>query len=329
MTPAGVAVADDPFVGARRHAELDRGGVLLEFPRKSAPTASSSGTVVDALASTFGSGGSESAPTLNAAAYEALSAWSNALTSDSHKWVTTANDFNRANVAGMRVYVSPEAVANATNDVLWSGYFGFGGSNASAWRTSDAWFEPLAISPVNVDREVLYRRAALSLDRSRENLLEGYLRQLDASTAPHAQAEPGDVVDSLTREHGVGQLVIAQALGVSPTAVRKWRRREAATPGHRGRLARFAGLIDLLDESGVHDPGGWLCIPVSDRGTLRPLEMFSAGRADLVLLLASQIDEPHDVLDLFDPRWRENFGVDEEYDVIEHADGSRSAVPRR
>jgi hypothetical protein len=40
------------------------------------------------------------------------------------------------------------------------------------------------------------------------------------------------------------------------------------------------------------------------------------------------VDEPREVLDLFDPEWGQHYGIDEEYEVIEHADGSRSAVPR-
>lgn len=319
------ALADWHLTPDQPRAELDRGGVVIDFPKQSVPTASSSGTIVD---TTFGAVEAKRSPTtMDAAAYEALWTVSNAVSSDAYKWVTTANDFYRTNVAGMRVHFAPETLLNETNDILWSGYVGAFGEPVAT--TSELWFDPLAFAPVNVDREGAYRRAVVQLGNTRDALLSEYSAVLDVAAAPHSQAEPKDVVDALTREYGVSQLVIAQALGVTATAVRKWRRGETATPSNRGRLARFAALVELLDDAEVHDPAGWLGIPVSDRSTLRPLDMFVAGRPELVLLLASRIDEPRTVLDLFDPSWADTYSVDEEYEVVQHGDGSRSAVPRR
>lgn len=325
MSAAPLGAIDLPNARDQHHADVDRGGVVLDFPKRGLPTASSSGTVVDRTFDNLGLG--VVTPNPDAAAYEALWTLSKTVASDAYNWVTTANDFNRTNVSGMRVHVMPETFLNATNDIVWSGYLGNFGAEANS--AAGVWIEPLTVGPVNVDREVVYRRAIATADRARESLLNEYSAQLDAAAARYSQSEPKEVVDVLTRTHGVSQLVIAQALGVSPTAVRKWRRGEPATPSHRGRLARLAALVELLHDLEVHDPAGWLCIPVSDRSTLRPLDIFVANRPELVLLLASRIDQPRAVLDLFDPEWAEKFGIDEEYEIIEHADGSRSAVPRR
>jgi hypothetical protein len=185
------------------------------------------------------------------------------------------------------------------------------------------------VAPVNVDPIALYRRARQSAKRASENALGDIRRRLDSAKSEHAKASPRDVVGFLGQDLGVGQLTTARAVGVSPTAVRKWRRGEAAKPEHRSRLASFAALSSLLMEVGLHDPAGWIDIRISDQSTLTPLDLFVGGRGDLAVLLGARLADPQEALDAFDPAWRENYAPDPDYEVITLADGTRSAVPRR
>ena len=183
--------------------------------------------------------------------------------------------------------------------------------------------------PINLDPLAKYRVARRFAERTGLEALENLQRRLDTSKSNYAQARPEAVIRFLAEDLGIGQLTTARAVGVTPTAVRKWRRGEAAKPDHRGKLAAFAAMSSLLAEVGLHDPASWLDIPISHQSTITPLDLFLGGRSDIVLLLASRLAEPHEALDLFDAQWRENYPVDSEFDVVTLSDGSRSAFPRR
>lgn len=193
---------------------------------------------------------------------------------------------------------------------------------------SDLGNSVLSFSPVNVDPVHDHRELIGVLKRSRTDMLAGIRRQLDVAKAERAQEAPRDVVLALTLELGVGQLLAARAVGVSPTAIRKWRRGDQARPARRAQLAQFAAMCDLLRRTDLHDPAGWLEIPISSDSTLTPLDLYVEGRADLVVALANRLSDPHETLDAFDREWRVRFPIDREYEVITLDDGSRSAVPR-
>jgi hypothetical protein len=180
----------------------------------------------------------------------------------------------------------------------------------------------------NVDPVASYQSVKRTVTRARDEALAEFRRRLDVVAATYAQMPPRDVVLYLTESLGLGQLTTARAVDVSPTAIRKWRRGDSPRPERRAQLAQFAALCDVLTESGVHDPASWLDIPVSAESTVTKLDLFVAGRGDLVLLLASGLSEPQETLDLFVPDWRDRFPTDAEYEVITLDDGSRAVVPR-
>lgn len=182
---------------------------------------------------------------------------------------------------------------------------------------------------VNVDPAQAYRAARRNLVGSRDVVLGHFRRRLDKARAEYAQRPPSEVVSEMSDELGVSQLVIAQAVGVSPTAVRKWRRGDASRPDHRDRLARLAALARVLQDVGLHDPASWIEMPISDESTLTPLDVFRARRPELILLLAAGLADPQETLDAFDPSWRTNSARDPDYEVVTLADGTRSVVPRR
>jgi hypothetical protein len=188
---------------------------------------------------------------------------------------------------------------------------------------------PVRVAAVNVSGLEKLTRAKRAERDAREEALEDVRKRLDSATARYALLSPQEVVQYLADELGVGQLPTARAVGVTPTAVRKWRRGEPARTEHRTKLARFAALSEVLGEVGPHDPASWLEIPLSSEGTLTPMDLYLAGRSDLVLLQAARLDAPHETLDQFDPEWRAKYAIDTDYEVITLSDGSRSAVPRR
>lgn len=188
--------------------------------------------------------------------------------------------------------------------------------------------ELLASSAVNVEPLALLRIVRASADASRALVLADVRRRLDRAKAPHASRSPRDIVMELGDSYGLNQLSIARAVGVTPTAVRKWRRGEHARPEFRDRLALLMALLRLLQDAGQDQPAAWLEVPVSGDSSLTPLDLFSAGRSDLIMLLAAATEDPQTVLDSFDVDWREKYAPDREYMVIVAADGERAIVPR-
>src|SRR5690242_2150425 len=84
---------------------------------------------------------------------------------------------------------------------------------------------------------------------------------------------PG-LLDELARDRGMGWSDIAEVVGVSISAVRKWRKGGDASSERRRKLARIAALLDVLEEKGlVQDPAGWMDmdLPLGSGYFIRPL----------------------------------------------------------
>jgi len=186
---------------------------------------------------------------------------------------------------------------------------------------------PTETQPVNVLAH--YAHARTNARNSREAALGHVRRRLDIARAGYTQMSPRDVTTELGDALGVGQLLIARAVGVTPTAVRKWRRGEPARPEHLDRLAQLSALYRVLREVGVYDPASWIDIPISGESTLTPLDLLIGGHSDLAVLYASGLADPQETLDAFNAGWRADFPTDRDYEVVTLADGSRTVVPRR
>jgi hypothetical protein len=154
--------------------------------------------------------------------------------------------------------------------------------------------------------------------------------ELDDRTTQAARRAPSDLLQELAHERGLSWALIAKLAGVSPTAVRKWRRGEACTPENRRALARLIVFLKMVGEamSPIEDPESWLEMPLSDDATLAAADLYAAGELDLVLELASDRVTAHQALDTFDSEWRRRYERDERFEIVRAPDGDRTIVER-
>ena len=148
-------------------------------------------------------------------------------------------------------------------------------------------------------------------------------RQLEASAAV-------DLLDALADELLFPWSMLARVVGVSPTAVRKWRRGEAVTPGHHHRLAEFLAFCRTLQhrDPRIEDVPRWLEMPVDARSDVSRLDLFLAGTRAGLLDLASARRTGEDLLDEEAEGWRERAATTRRFVVLVHEDGTTSLVPR-
>jgi hypothetical protein len=152
---------------------------------------------------------------------------------------------------------------------------------------------------------------------------------LEESTALAARRDPIEVLEELAAEWGLSWTTIARMVGVSSTAVRKWRRGDPITGTNRRRLARvLAFLMWLRATYPVGDPASWLDMPIADASTLTITDLYAANRIDLVFELVGGRMNSTAVLDAFDPDWRVAYAADDRFEVVLAPDGEPAIVER-
>lgn len=156
--------------------------------------------------------------------------------------------------------------------------------------------------------------------------LHGEARELDLTERTFAKGKKSvaTLLDELTAERGMGWTAIAEAVGVSVSAIRKWRKGGDASPASRNNLARIAALLDLLEEKGlIEDPAQWMemDLPLGPGYFLRPLDLYLDGHVTALIELAEQRRSMTQVLDEVRPDWR---GSRSDFEVYTDTDGQRS-----
>jgi transcriptional regulator with XRE-family HTH domain len=131
----------------------------------------------------------------------------------------------------------------------------------------------------------------------------------------------------LSSQRGLGWSDIARLVGVSVQALRKWRGGEPATAEHRLAVARLAAFLDLLEDELINDPAGWLELPLVAGYSPRHLDLYRAGRMELLFELAGLRITPEQALDEFAPDWRRRLRL--EHEVFEASDGQLSIRRRQ
>ncbi len=153
---------------------------------------------------------------------------------------------------------------------------------------------------------------------------------LDDRAGALAQHAPGVLLTALGDERGMPWSLVAQLVGVSPTAVRKWRRDGALTPESRSRLARLVAFCQIVPEVDplIGDVTLWLQSPaISGATTLTPADIFARGAEIALLNRAAKRITAEQLLDTVVPDWRATTRPDNRHQVVEAADGVMSIVP--
>jgi len=134
-----------------------------------------------------------------------------------------------------------------------------------------------------------------------------------------------DLLDEL-EQLGFARRHVARLIGVSVPTLAQWRgvRAQPREPMSADVLDRVAALLDVCtlvrNTSFVPDVAAFFETPVSADAPIRPMDLYAAGRVDLVLDWASRmVQDPTALLSAFDPDWRAQY--DSEYEVFEAADG--------
>jgi hypothetical protein len=182
----------------------------------------------------------------------------------------------------------------------------------------------------------LFREAATLRDRvesTRNDATELHYDSaemvLDERTTVVGLQDPAQLLEALAVEWGLSWAAIARLLGVSATAIRKWRRGDQITSQNRRRLARLSAFLETLCASyPIGDVASWLEMQISDEAVVTPVDLYTANRIDLLLDLAGRRETARAVLDRFADDWRDRYAVDAQFDVITAPDGQRSIVQR-
>lgn len=144
--------------------------------------------------------------------------------------------------------------------------------------------------------------------------------ELAQATAEQSKRGLQSLLQELGRA-GFSWREVARLSGVSTPAVHKWRAGGGSTSESRRRVAQMVALTQLL--SGrlmIDDVASWLEIPLLSGAPLNGLDLLAASRIDLVLRWAAHSDaDPRELLDEFDPSWRETY--ESEYEVFTAPDG--------
>lgn len=171
-----------------------------------------------------------------------------------------------------------------------------------------------------------YLRTEMDLLGGEMHELHGEVREQDLADRTREKAANSvvDLLEELANDRGMGWSDIADVVGVSVSAVRKWRRGGDASPGSRLNLARIAALLDVLEEKApIADPAGWMemDLPLAPGYFVRPLDLYLEGHTDALLDLAERRQEAVQVLDRVRPNWRESRS---DFEVFHDVDGERS-----
>lgn len=206
-----------------------------------------------------------------------------------------------------------------------------GGQPTGASVSGVSNYPPSAMSETRtLSLDADYARTMHDVDGGEVRERQGEAREqyLADCTREKAARSVAELLEELTGNRGMGWSDIADVLGVSVSAIRKWRRGGDASPGSRVKLAQFAALLDVLEEKApISDPAGWmeLTLPIAAGYFIRPLDLYLDGHIDALMDLAESRLEAYQVLDQVRPNWRDDRSA---FEVFQDVDGARSIRPR-
>ncbi len=145
-------------------------------------------------------------------------------------------------------------------------------------------------------------------------------------TSDEARKSVATLLDELA-ELGFSWSDIARMVGVTVPAVRKWRAGQGASGGSRRDLAALRAATALIAEHyQVEEIASWFEVPLAAGSPITPIDLYAAGRTNLLFNYASGHVDPEQVLDELDSEWRERGRSD--FEVFRSSDGDLAIRPR-
>ncbi len=149
-----------------------------------------------------------------------------------------------------------------------------------------------------------------------------------------ARRDALELLEEIAAQWGFSWSTIGRMLGVSASAMRKWRSgRGAISSESREQVALLRAFLDMvgLCKEPIADIGSWAEMRVREDTTLTPADIYASGPRGrmLVIDLAGEITTPAQTLDAFDENWRTRYARDSAFQVVETGPGGeRAIVPR-
>ena len=154
---------------------------------------------------------------------------------------------------------------------------------------------------------------------------QAFRQQIDAKARQLSGQETRDMLVSLA-DRGFAWRDIARLVGVSVPALRRWRQGESPTGDHRLAIARLVALVELLQS--VHlitEVASWMEMPLSQNAPVTGIDLAATGRYEDLLDLAANHASPEEVLERWQPDWRERYRSD--FEIFDAPDGQPGIRP--
>lgn len=183
---------------------------------------------------------------------------------------------------------------------------------------------PIGTRALSIKADELRTETDLAGERMQDLHNQVRALNLDQRTRNKSRHDVPALLEELAYQHGMAWTHIAEIADVSVSAVRKWRKGNDASPEKRSRLARFAALLDTLEEEAqIEDPATWMEmeLPLAAGYYIRPLDLYLNGQDMALLDIAEQRRSVEHILDDIRPDWR---ATRSKFEVFEDADGMRS-----
>lgn len=182
-----------------------------------------------------------------------------------------------------------------------------------------------AAAMLTEDRDYERHQAMLNAwDRTVEHA-ESYLSEWRVLYQQRAMQPAKALLDQLA-DTGFAWRHVAQMVGVTVPAVQKWRRGDRITGENLGKLARLVGACDFISKHYPTDIAAWFEMPIVESAPVTPIDLWSSGNQPLFFALVTRTMHPENVLDLYEPDWRERYRSD--FEVFDADDGYLAIRPK-
>lgn len=166
------------------------------------------------------------------------------------------------------------------------------------------------------------------LDRSKRE------EQLRETAGILARRDPRQLLEDAAVTWGLSWSSIGRLLGVTPSAMRKWRRGGGSiSPENREQIAMFSAFLTTVQscKEPIADIGSWIEMRLRDDTTLTPADIYAAGPQGRLLLIdfAAEVMTIVEVLDAFDKDWRARYARDASFRVVDDGPGGERAIVQR